>query len=515
VMMPLLVNQRNHNSWPNVVSQDIIHHVCSLKRSVFVMVGQIRGKTLLSLPIEPERERYINSDNEKNTELVDKSIIHAIESSVIEWTHQIQNVLKRQSSELLLQGKDPHPKVELDFWKNRYEDLQCIYSQLKARRILTMLELLDKVQSTYYPAFKSIFSDVEAALIEAQDINMHLKPLQRPLEEIENVEFNELKPLLNCMLHIAKNFLSPEDLLKGETEESLNKVQKAFNVFDYFKQIFEERRENLSNYFQPGEEVKQWDFPPVMVFAQLTNFLERLHVVHDLLMTVLDIEKLEKLEFSGIKGKSLSQQVLSMHEDFQEMYNVFSGRTYDCLDVANTEFENDVCDFKSKMEDIDRRLGTLFGQAFDDAASVEHAFKLIDIFGSLLDRPMIAAEAYDKYNFLITMFDKDLDDAKLIYLKRIEEETNIGYSPVHKNMPLVAGGVQWAKELKQRIKIPFKGKIMVQKYEDLIQLLERYQEKLYEDWFQTVSVKAQYNLTQPLIQRDPESKLITVNFDPQ
>lgn len=78
----------------------------------------------------------------------------------------------------------------------------------------------------------------------------------------------------------AKNFLSPEDLLKGETEESLNKVQKAFNVFDYFKQIFEERRENLNNYFQPGQEVKQWDFPPVMVFAQLNNFLERLHVVH-------------------------------------------------------------------------------------------------------------------------------------------------------------------------------------------------------------------------------------------
>ncbi|KAM6469113.1 dynein axonemal heavy chain 9 [Liasis olivaceus] len=560
VMAPLLVNQRNHHSWPNVVSQDIINHICSLKRSVFVMVGQIRGKTLLSLPVEPERDRCIDSDNEKSTELVDKSIIHAIESAVIEWTHQIQNVLKRESSELLLQGKDPHPKMELEFWKNRYEDLQYIYGQLKARRILTMLELLDKVQSTYFPAFKSIFSDVEAALIEAQDINMYLKPLQRPLEEIENVEFNEVKPLLNRMLHIvcliwgtskyycapariivllqeicslliqqAKNYLSPEDLLKGEAEESLSKVQKAFNVFDYFKQTFEERRENLSNYFQPGQEVKEWDFPSIMVFAQLNNFLERLHVVYDLLMTVLDIEKLEKLEFSGIKGKSLSQQVLSMHEEFQEMYKVFSDRTYDCLDVANTEFEDDVYDFKNKMEDMDRRLGTLFGQAFDDAASVEHAFKLIDIFGSLLERSMIAVDAYDKYNFLIKMFERDLDDAKLIYLKRIEEETEIGYSPVHKNMPLVAGGDRWAQELKYRIQIPFsnfrhlshcsldsvEGKRMVQKYEDLIQLLERYQEKLYEEWFQTVSVKAQYNLTQPLIQRDSKSKLITVNFDPQ
>ncbi|NWT02283.1 DYH9 protein, partial [Mionectes macconnelli] len=43
----------------------------------------------------------------------------------------------------------------------------------------------------------------------------------------------------------------------------------------------------------------------------------------------------------------------------------------------------------------------------------------------------------------------------------------------------------------------------------------RYQDKLYLDWSQTVSEKSQYNLTQPLIRRDPETKLITVNFDPQ
>lgn len=43
----------------------------------------------------------------------------------------------------------------------------------------------------------------------------------------------------------------------------------------------------------------------------------------------------------------------------------------------------------------------------------------------------------------------------------------------------------------------------------------RYQEKLYVNWSQTVSEKSQYNLTQPLIRRDPETKLITVNFDPQ
>uniref|UniRef100_A0A803T0L9 Dynein axonemal heavy chain 17 n=1 Tax=Anolis carolinensis TaxID=28377 RepID=A0A803T0L9_ANOCA len=254
-----------------------------------------------------------------------------------------------------------------------------------------------------------------------------------------------------------------------------------------------------------------------------------LPLLQDLLTTVLDIEKLEKLEFSGIKGKFLSQQVLGMHEEFQEAYKVFSESTYDCLDIANLEFEEDVYEFKWKIEDMDRRLGTIFGQAYDDAASVEHVFKIIDIFGSLLERPLIAAEAGSKYHLLITKFDRELDDAKLIYLKHIQEKVQLGYPPVHRNMPLVAGGIHWTRELKDRIQIPFsnfkylphldldsaEGKRMVKKYEELMQLLEKYQEKLYKEWLQTVSEKSQYSLTQSLIRRDPESRQIAVNFNPQ
>lgn len=52
-------------------------------------------------------------------ELINKSLVHAIESAIIDWSHQIQRVLKKESSEPLLQGSNPNPKVELEFWKNR------------------------------------------------------------------------------------------------------------------------------------------------------------------------------------------------------------------------------------------------------------------------------------------------------------------------------------------------------------------------------------------------------------
>ncbi|KAK2516894.1 hypothetical protein Q9233_013460 [Columba guinea] len=432
------------------------------------------------------------------------------------------------------------------------------------RKVRNMMELLERVESSYIPAFKTMLMDVEAALTEAQDVRLHLMPLKCRLEDIERVEFSEVKPFLLPLLHVvcliwvtskhynmpvrivvllqeicnllieqALVYLSPEDLLKGDMEESLGKVRMVLGILNTFKEAFEERREKLHTYYEPGQEVREWDFNSTMVFVRLDTFLKRLEMVEDLLATALDLMKLEKIEFSGIKGKTLGQQVLDMYEEFQEAYKLFSERTYDCLDLTNMDFEQDAFGFQQKVEDIDRRLGTVFIQAFDDASDLEHAFKLLDMFGSLLERPVIAADAADKYSVLISMFSRALDHARLIYSRHIQTELKLGSPPVHKNMPPVAGALCWARELRARIQVPFDhfrriphlcvsvpAKLLYDHLDsfsliNLIFFLCRYQEKLYADWSQTVSEKSQYNLTQPLIRRDPETKLVTVNFDPQ
>nr|XP_023411935.1 dynein heavy chain 9, axonemal [Loxodonta africana] len=269
----------------------------------------------------------------------------------------------------------------------------------------------------------------------------------------------------------------------------------------------------------------------------------------DLLRTTLDFHKLEKLEFSSIRGNALSQQVRRMYDEFQDMYRVFSESSYDCLDPQRMEFENDISEFNRRVEDLDRRLGTVFIQAFDDVPGLEHAFKLLDIAGNLLERPLVAQDVCDKYLVLIRMFSQDLDVVRMIYNQHVQEEAELGFAPVHKNMPAVAGGLRWVQELRQRIQGPVsnfrhlthpcmesaEGKRMIQKYEDTLSLLEkrwgvgrgltrhwgavfnprRYETRLYENWCQTVSEKSQYNLSQPLLKRDPETKQITVNFNPQ
>ncbi|XP_054565087.1 dynein axonemal heavy chain 9 [Eptesicus fuscus] len=560
VVIPILANGKNHLDWPPVVRQDVQRHAHSLQCDLMVLLEQVRGKTLLPLPVGSENMEFVDSESETVLDSMDKSVIYAIESAVIQWSRQVQVVLNKESSQPLFQGENPTPWVELEFWKSRSEDLEYIYDQLRTIKVRSMVGLLDKLQSSYFPAFQAMCRDVTAALMEAKDIHTHLKPLRRHLEALEAVEFPELKPRLRPLLHVvcliwatcksycspgrltvllqeicnlliqqASDYLSPEDLLKSEVEESQRKLHVVMDTLNFFKQVFRDRREDLHTYFKESQEVRAWDFQSSLVFVRLDGFLRRLLVVQDLLKTTLDFHSLQKLEFSGIRGNALSQQVQQMDHEFQEMCRVFSESCHDCLDPQGMEFENDVSKFNQRVEDLDRRLGTIFIQAFDDAPDLEHAFKLLDIAGNLLERPLVARDASDKYLVLIQMFNKELDTVRAIYSQRVQEEAELGFSSVHKNMPSVAGGLRWAQELRQRIQGPFanfrrithpcmdsaEGKRMIQKYEDVLSLLEKYEVSLYEDWCQTVSKQSQYNLSRPLLTRDPATKQITVNFNPQ
>lgn len=62
----------------------------------------------------------------------DRGLVHSIESVIIEWTHQIQSVLKRNSAQSLIEGRNPGPLVELDFWRARANNLECIFEQVSA-----------------------------------------------------------------------------------------------------------------------------------------------------------------------------------------------------------------------------------------------------------------------------------------------------------------------------------------------------------------------------------------------
>ncbi len=48
----------------------------------------------------------------------------------MDWSHQIHQVLKKDSSQPLLEGLNPGPLVEIEFWKAKCNNLENIVDQV-------------------------------------------------------------------------------------------------------------------------------------------------------------------------------------------------------------------------------------------------------------------------------------------------------------------------------------------------------------------------------------------------
>ena len=46
--------------------------------------------------------------------------------------------------------------------------------------------------------------------------------------------------------------------------------------------------------------------------------------------------------------------------------------------------------------------------------------QLLDMFGSLLERPLVAADAQDRYPLLVSALDQEVEGCKIIYNQRVQ-----------------------------------------------------------------------------------------------
>ena len=85
----------------------------------------------------------------------------------------------------------------------------------------------------------------------------------------------------------------------------------------------------------------------------------------------------------------------------------------------------------------------------------ESIFKLLQIFGSLIQRSLIAQELSDRMPILVDLLNTEMDESKTIYQKQMSRIAKNGKASVDKNMPPMCGQLKWANELKaKKIDIP-------------------------------------------------------------
>ncbi|XP_063512627.1 dynein axonemal heavy chain 17 [Pongo pygmaeus] len=559
VLYSLLNQSENMAGWPQVVSEDIVKQVHRLKNEMFVMSGKIKGKTLLPIPEHLGSLDGTLESMERIPSSLDNLLLHAIETIIIDWSHQIRDVLSKDSAQALLDGLHPLPRVEFEFWDARLLNLKCIHEQLNRPKVNKIVEILEKAKSCYWPALQNVYTNVTEGLKEANDIVLYLKPLQILLEEMEQADFTMLPTFIakvldticfiwatseyyntpariivilqefcNQIIEMTRTFLSPEEVLKGlqgEIEEVLSSISLAVNVLKELYQTYDFCCVNMKLFFKDKEPVP-WEFPSSLAFSRMSSFFRRIQTIEELYKTAIEFLKLEKIELGGVRGNLLGSLVTRIYDEVFELVKVFADCKYDPLDPGDSNFDRDYADFEIKIQDLDRRLATIFCQGFDDCSCIESSAKLLYMCGGLMERPLILAEVAPRYSVMLELFDAELDNAKILYDAQMaaSEEGNIPL--IHKNMPPVAGQLEWGLEMQERLEVSMKhlkhiehpvmsgaeAKLIYQKYDEMMELLRCHREKIYQQWVAGVDQDCHFNLGQPLILRDATSNLIHVNF---
>ncbi|XP_066237508.1 dynein axonemal heavy chain 17 isoform X2 [Saccopteryx leptura] len=560
VLYSLLNQSKNISGWPQVVSEDIVKQVHRLKNEMFVMGGKIKGKTLLPIPEHLESLDGTLESMEKIPSSLDNSLLHAIETIIIDWSHQIRDVLSRDSAQALLDGLHPLPQVEFEFWDARLMNLKCIHDQLNRPKVNKIVEILEKAQSCYWPALQNVYMNVTEGLKEANDIVLYLLPLHILLEEMEQADFPVLPTFIAKVLHticfiwanskyyntpsrvivilqefcnqvieMTRMYLGPEEVLKGlqgEIEEVLNGISLSVMVLKELYRTYDFCCTNMKLFFK-DKELVLWEFPSSLAFSRMNAFFHRIQTIEELYKTAIEFLKLEKIEIGGVRGNILGSVVTQIYEEVFDLVKVFADCKYDPLDPEDSSFDDDYADFETKIQDLDRRLATIFCQGFDDCNCIKSCAKLLYMCGKLLERPLILTEVVPRYSVMLELFDAELDNTKVLYDAQITASTDGKIPPIHKNMPPVAGQLKWSLELQERLEVPMKdlkhiehpimssveAKLVYQKYDEMMELLRSYRERIYLQWVSGVDEDCRFNLGQPLIQRDRTTGLLRVNFN--
>ncbi|NXK90148.1 DYH17 protein, partial [Formicarius rufipectus] len=572
VVSPLLLSEEEGLGWPKVVVEDIVRQTHQLQNKMFVISGKIQGKPLLPLP------EHLISWDDSGAVLdclvgpVDGSVLHSIESVVIEWSQQIEEILNQDSARPLLEGLHPLPRVEFEFWQTRMTNLQYINDQLLSPQVTVLAKTLEKADSCYWPSLQNMFRAVSAGLKEAEDVSLHLQPLQVLLEEMEQADYSQLQPFVpkvlctvcllrshcqhyhspahtarvlqeicNLLITTTQKFLSPEDVLKGlqgEPQETLEGIRLAISTIEKFFQSYNIYCFDLMPALSlvaphPSQEEPQLcEFPPVCTFRRMDAFLYRLKTMEvcacqELFQAAIDFLRLEKTVLGGVRGNFLGNWVLQISEEVSEVTKSFADCKYDPLDPDEEQWNRDFAEFQKKVQDANRQLAAVFFQGFDDCNHLSATVKMMHMFASVLERPLIRAEASPCYLALLGMFEAELENVKLMFDTQTVSPPPPGGAPsIQKNLPPVAGKMKWALELQQRLEgqrkdlltiehpamVGAKAELVTGKYEEMMGLLQGYSKRVYREWASGPGQECHFSLEQPLLRRDPDSALLSVNF---
>ena len=103
----------------------------------------------------------------------------------------------------------------------------------------------------------------------------------------------------------------------------------------------------------------------------------------------MQFNKLERIELGGTKGKTLTETIKQIYEEFKKAVESFRALPYDTMNINEKKFDEDFVIFRARIKELERRLASVITHGFDDNDTIIGKFRFIDCFEGILNRPLI------------------------------------------------------------------------------------------------------------------------------
>lgn len=104
-----------------------------------------------------------------------------------------------------------------------------------------------------------------------------------------------LQEICNDVIEQARNIIQPTELFGAEPEEAAERIRTALKVCESFKSAYLNVKAKTATTKRP------WNFEGKSIFGRLDAFMARGQDVLDLFQTIIEFNKLEKIEIGGTK----------------------------------------------------------------------------------------------------------------------------------------------------------------------------------------------------------------------
>ena len=227
----------------------------------------------------------------------------------------------------------------------------------------------------------------------------------------------------------------------------------ALDVSAKFKEAYFEYKAKANN---------TWNITTNALFIRLDAFMERCQDIMHFTQTIVQFNKLSKIDIGGTKGSELTATIGNIFSEFQGTVEKFKEVSYDIMDIAIRSFDDDFYAFRQRIKELERRLAAVLTQAFDDCDTIEGKFKLLDSFEGLLNRPIIQDELEKKQITLLELYKVDLKKVQQIFLEgKALVDAQDQKSPVYKNLPPISGALNWTRGLYERVNLPMERLLLL------------------------------------------------------